>query len=531
MKNIKIVAGFLILLFAVGFACKPFNLNQDDLNLTLNLDIIKTNIGIDFLDAMSKAVIGSNDEMKAKVTIYGTDANWVLDPSGERYTEYLSSSGYVGLALDPYNAKPTADQQVKFVAVVDLDGYVSTSIPIKLNSEGIHEYVVELVSLVNPPDGVTVTQKDHVGSAANGVVDKDIDVSTENNEATITINKGTTLFDIDGVALEGDLKVDLVYFDPTNEEALGVFPGGMNVTVKNESGVEEDISFISAGFVALDVKDASGRKASNIGKDQIMIDVAIPQGYINPETAVPVKAGDKIPLWSYENYDGEWKYEGEITVKGEPGMLSASFSLPHLSYWNLDWKAENCDNKYLFFDGNTAITARSKYKVRARLVTGSGYLYSSYQWLYPGQNIRMVNIPMAPIEIYFQDYYHVCGITPQWQRPADFIWDFCENGDYTSQLTANQIYSVYVEILIHWNDTNQDISPTQAIKGRFRQQGKDCWTTVWIHNGGESVGGIEPNTTYEIQAYYQGKWQPDSPHVQSIGTETTVVFHPSINCN
>ncbi|MCD6333099.1 MAG: hypothetical protein J7L89_07495, partial [Bacteroidales bacterium] len=505
--------------------------NTDDLDLTLDINIIKTNIGINFLDAATETLIGEDDDTRIKVTIYGKDADWVLDPSGSRFAEYYSSSGYLGLALDPYKAHPTVDNPVSFIAVVDIDGYVSTSLPVRIDSEGIHEYDLRLVSLINPPDGVSVTQDPNIGSVTDGVVQEDINISTDSDRAKISIDQGTVLLDQDGEPLEGNLNVDLVYFDPTKEGALEVFPGGMNVVVKNETGVEENVAFISAGFIALDIKDASGKKASNIKNDQIKIDMKIPSGLINPETGVEVAAGDKIPLWSYDNVDGQWAYEGEIEVSGIPQDLSASCNLSHLSYWNLDWKRQSCSRKYLIFAGDNSISGYTRYRLKARLTSGFGYLFSTTKRIAPGKKIKMVNIPTSPIEIYFAHSHNTCGVTDIWQMPSSFVWDFCANGDYTVQLTANQVSTVNMEIIIHCTDTNQDFVPKQWIKGRFRKQGNSCWTTVWISGGSKAIAGIESNTTYEIQAYYQGRWQPDPPFVQDVGTETTVIFRPAINCH
>jgi len=531
MKTIRILAAFAMVLMAGSFGCKPFDLKMDDINVSIDLDIIKTNIGIQLIDATTEVPFNEAKGVTASITIHGENRELVLDPSGSRYESFSTNSGYVGLALDPYLKKPTEDNPVKFTAVIDVDGYVATSLPVVITREGEHELIVKLVEVLNPPVGVTITEQKSIDNVTNGIINEDIEIRTSSDEVVVKIDSGTILKDADGQALEGALDVVLAYFDPMEEEALDVFPGGMDVTVTNEEGQPEDVSFISAGFIAFEIMDASGKLASDFDVNDLKLDIKIPDGLVNPETGSEIKAGDQIPLWSYETIDGEWTWEGKVTVGGFPGKLKASMNIPHLSYWNLDWKGTNCDNKYLIFSGDPAITEGTRYVIKARRLNGGGYLYNDYENLYPGQRIRMVNIPYVQIEVFFQPSYSYCGTTPQWQQPASFIWDFCENGDYTVQLTANSIQTVEVKVIIHCLDTGQDIIPSQSIKGRFRKQGTDCWTEMWISSGSRSIPGIEPNTTYEVQAYYQGVWQPQSPFEQYIGNETSVIFRPEINCN
>ena len=42
--------------------------------------------------------------------------------------------------------------------------------------------------------------------------------------------------------------------------------------------------------------------------------MSVAENVTNPETGVLIKAGDVIPVWSYDEQDGDWVIETEGTV-------------------------------------------------------------------------------------------------------------------------------------------------------------------------------------------------------------------------
>ncbi|MDO6805480.1 hypothetical protein Q4595_23710, partial [Wenyingzhuangia sp. 1_MG-2023] len=93
--------------------------------------------------------------------------------------------------------------------------------------DGQQIVTLKLVSKIISPTGVTVVSNtSHV--ATDGVLDSELVVETESGIG-ISLPANTTLTDIDGNLLSGNLHVEIAYFDPTEDSALDSFPGGFSV--------------------------------------------------------------------------------------------------------------------------------------------------------------------------------------------------------------------------------------------------------------------------------------------------------------
>ena len=543
MKATKFIIGFFMIILMANQGCESFKLDPDDLELNINLDIIKTNVNLSFIDAATQQLIGEDDDTQIILTIYGDDEPCVVDPSGNRMSPYHSSGGFAVLSLDPYKAKPTPEDPVRFTVVATLDGYLSTSKLIRLNREGDFDFLVEMVQLINPPTGVTVKQVSNAGNtSSDGNLSARMEIKTDNDEAKFTINEGTRLVDAKGVPLVGMLRVDFVHFDASKEESLRCFPGGLDVEVINEDGSRQEVLFVSAGFAAIEIYDQTGRKATNFQKGALALDMRIDPGILNPETGKLVAAGDKVPVWSYNDQTGEWKFESNIYVKQTPGGLIGQLEVPHLSSWNLDWFAGSTCTVPIYFKTNDLGKTGwpFNYQVQASFVTGSGYLYSGYFNGTPRHTsqsntyintLLMQRVPTNPVRITFTRRY---PCNPQfWIVPGPFTENWCAyatNGYEVILEPFGDIAAIRVEVYINCTNNGQRIKPSQTLQARYRLVGSNCWIYKTFSGGETTVTGIVRNSTYEMQAYYQGSWQPSSPHQQVIGNEEVIVFEPAINC-
>lgn len=90
--------------------------------------------------------------------------------------------------------------------------------------------------------------------------------------------------------------------------------------------------------MAVDITDAQGRKAHLLSNGQGTMTIQTPAGLLNPETNLPVKDGDTIPVWSHSETTGLWQQElvGKFKQNAQ-GNFDVNYQVSHLSYWNLDW--------------------------------------------------------------------------------------------------------------------------------------------------------------------------------------------------
>jgi len=168
--------------------------------------------------------------------------------------------------------------------------------------------------------------------------------------------------------------------------SLEAFPGGLNLDVDNGDGSTAGGNFTSGGFVAIELRNEDGQVVKSFGTDENgnpnTLEVAMTVDK-NTKTPCPIKvgegesvedaakrgftqknaenkgggiclspvaqpvaleAGHVFPVWSYEESTGQWSFEqfGEVTESstGDADTFDVVVKVDHLSYWNLDFFAQ-----------------------------------------------------------------------------------------------------------------------------------------------------------------------------------------------
>lgn len=193
----------------------------------------------------------------------------------------------------------------------------------------------------------------------------------------------TTYIDENGEeqAAGESLSVDAAIYETTESEVLESFPGGLAIlgdvenadaaanvrtTSEESSGALNDsASFITAGYVSLEVTDENNNTITQFNGDSgvdldgdgtneqgLIISTLVPKSMINPETGEAVQVGDEIPLWSYNEEKGQWKFEGQAYLFEEANedYLNARFAATHLTSWNLDYFQDSCSIARIEFE-------------------------------------------------------------------------------------------------------------------------------------------------------------------------------------
>lgn len=190
----------------------------------------------------------------------------------------------------------------------------------------------------------------------NGTTTQNIELTSKDNAspgATIKIPSGTVLTDATGsVVPDGILRV--TSFNPNSPRALAAYPGGMDViadtTGADGNGFADDstgnfltgdaqISFKTAGFVAVTIQSSSGQKVKNFSQPVTMsIEV---DDKTTDVSGNPIGVGSVIPVWSYNEDEGKWRFEKKSdpiqNASLQGGFGRVEWTTTHLSYFNLDW--------------------------------------------------------------------------------------------------------------------------------------------------------------------------------------------------
>lgn len=541
MKKLVYILLPVFLLVAFLPACKPFEFSEDDLDISININIIKTKVAVSFVDAASGNLVGDGADIFIHSSVLGSDVDQVIDNDAYFKTEYDVQDGYFEFGLNPYGKIPSQDNPVKIIVVAEAPGYLQTSMPVTIIHEGFTEVEIPMVNINDPCDGVAIKKVWRGGTAVNGILQEDLTAETDNRDLRIMVKKGTELTDRDGSPLEGELSVVLAYFSPIEEEALNAFPGGFTVTVNDENNQVQDGNFVTAGFVAIEITDPNGNLAAQFENGNLELDILINPAVINYETDQPIQENDVIPVWSHQVETGAWTFEKQITVGSNQEGLGIHMDLHHLSWYNLDWFVTGyCTRSKLFifasdqergydqlFCFNFKLYRRSgsgwiywkKHQVRGYTSDGTSRTYYNY--------LGWQNAPPWEMKIVFEPC-PTCD-DPLFSTPPEQIFEFCDNTNEVIYITPGDYHQVLVEAFINCTNTGTRFKVDDNYRVRYRVLGNTCWTYQWVYKGTININPVWQNTTYEVQVFDDG-WEPGTPYQKHIGTEDHLIVNIDKEC-
>ncbi len=329
----------------------------DDSQLSIPYEASPTTFNIVFINSATGEPIGINDNKTIKISFSGKDASLVSDISGLPSTEFKTDKGFIALSLSP-NIIPSAANPITFSINTEAEDFLPSHLSMRITSASHGNYEVKMVDKNNLPSGITL-KENNSGLANNGSLASEISLQTDysginQTKATLNLPQNIVLKDKDGNKLDGALKVSLTYFNNRDSSTADYFPGGGMVSPISNNGITSPSMMYSAGYVNINVTDASGRKATKVENGTVSTFIEVPQGTYNPKTNMPVVAGDSIPLLSYEESSGKWIFERNEAVKMQGGKLVINSSLSHFSYYNWDFIEPGCySGSVISFKSNT----------------------------------------------------------------------------------------------------------------------------------------------------------------------------------
>jgi hypothetical protein len=314
--------------------------------------------------------------MPGTIALTATDANGnpvklYSDMTGGKLITSITAdvNGIVNFFVDGAAVTPIT---ITAAGSTFVPNHISGSAKFTITKPGPTNFAVYIVDMDVPSPGVAVAHLE------NGTLDTDDVLTTPfylldpspQHSAEVTIPVGTVFKDSTGNNLKVNAKaflttfasstatsdlIDPRYFDKTKYDAeadlntdnlppmvesdLNNFPGGLNSTPDpKQSGY-----FVTAGFVSVNVADASGKQAKKIANGTFDIRLNIASGTVNPDGNL-VTAGDLIPVYTYDEKTLLWKAEVDGVgdpvlgvVKSDANGLYVLHTANHFSLWNLGW--------------------------------------------------------------------------------------------------------------------------------------------------------------------------------------------------
>ena len=345
----------------------------------------------------------SGVSLESKATI-----NYVLNQD----STVNSLENPIGQFTSQFNTSPVSGNN-DLKIMIQADGYVDTGTTVQLNDDqSAYSTKVLLVKdqAGKVKDGIYTHVEDGLtGIDSNGIATEEIEIVLEDEEDSsspmlmVTIPQGTQMTDESGDPVLATTAT-IVRFDPTEENVLDAYPGGLNVQADIGGGVMEQIDFKSAGFASIVLKDDAGNKVKSFEDNEITIAMQFKEGTTDGDGKV-VLVGGTVPIWSYNEDKGTWVSEGAdgdvVDLDDTDGLLDVVYSTDHLTYFNLDWKtSEVCDARIELRD-NANVVQNNILKVDLKIND-----YNIHQsFVYDGDGfIDFLNLPVSSDwEIQFLD--------------------------------------------------------------------------------------------------------------------------------
>lgn len=126
-----------------------------------------------------------------------------------------------------------------------------------------------------------------------------------------------------GTAYSGQVKTDMLYLSPNNENFAEMMPGGDLAAVRTD---KSRVTLVSYGMSDLNMYSSTGEKLQLKKGSKAKLTFPVPDGMSENLPA-------SIPLWSFNEKKGLWEEEGSATLQGNVYVGEVS----HFSWVNLDY--------------------------------------------------------------------------------------------------------------------------------------------------------------------------------------------------
>ncbi len=304
-------------------------------------------------------------------------------------------------AIASFTVKEGNDPTSESIAVsvkASANGYLDSNQSTTITTTGAIDLQVALVSTDGSslPTGVGVESQSFTSSDGTPSSTITAEAASTNNaggeeKSSIEIGESVEMRDANGNLVTGDITATVAYYDANSTEALEAFPGGFTVAVENASaaqtnndanttgeiGSDNELTFISGGFTAVEIKNDTGDKVKNFSAP-VPITFTISEDTVNPDTGTTVAVNEELPIWSFDADTGKWTYEGQGRVEENgdttDGLLQVTYEVNHLSYWNLDWYrsgTRRCTGRINVYDNTTGADYPGRLKVRIANTSGN----------------------------------------------------------------------------------------------------------------------------------------------------------------
>ncbi|AKD58698.1 hypothetical protein SD10_21270 [Spirosoma radiotolerans] len=289
------------------------------------------------------------------VKIAGADAPKVVTTLNTTKFK-INSDGNLLVAASP-TASLSPQDPFKFTVVVEAPDYLAVVQPVVLTNGSRQTRTIRRINMLKPPRTLNAART--TGSASSdGTVAANLSVTTapqtnDADRATVTLQPGTKLADRDGSAVDGALTLAIIHTNARNDEATSYIPGGGVLTAvagRDGGPAPGTMRLLSvAGSVTIQLYNERYALARSLSPAAQWTMDLNPLAY-NVSEGRSIRAGDPIPLYSYDEFTNRWQEEkpGVVRQNAQTGRLQYQAEAANAAAYVVGWTESICDAGPIF---------------------------------------------------------------------------------------------------------------------------------------------------------------------------------------
>ncbi|WP_128546451.1 hypothetical protein [Larkinella soli] len=423
------------------------------------------------------------------VKIKGRDADQIvtlLNTTNFR----ISKDGSLPLAT---LVAPSPEKPLYFTIVATAENALETVVPIALIGSGVRRQTVVLTEKEsNEAKKLVATTTGQ--SAGDGAVNGPLVIRTPPTEAgtsVISIPAGTRVVDAQNQPVDGPLTAT-VQVIPTS--LVWQLPNGGSLSRTKK------ITVVASAFQA-EIYNEEYRLVKSFSQP-VGVTFGLNAGARNPATGLPVRAGDVLPLYSYDGATNQWKEEapGKVVLDKENRPVIET-RISHFSTWVVGYVTELCPNDGVRFSFQSQLPNDYdySYRVEAFYVDGdkAESAGSSYYRLQNGFTFSLQHQLFKDRKVKLKVYDRNSSLVVE--SP---VVGSCDNVTVPLDVRAFRPAAgeapVKASVQFPCKNIQLDKLPDQ-VTTYYRESGSAHWEPFLTFNKSQLVNGVMSQTTYRVK--------------------------------
>jgi hypothetical protein len=391
-----ILAGVILVLSA----CKRDGLLDfaDGLVLNVNTDILKSPVTIIIVNGNPNTPILPNN---LDVDILGDGRENLYTLTGKN--ELNAVKGVINIGMKETDA-PDSLEPLHFTVRAQAPGFLPAYANFSIGSDldDTQFITVRLVQEAHLPEGVSMERKVFIADE-NGL-NEDLWLESplaggKEEQMMVKVPQGTQLLDKDRDVLNGEVEVKLIHFDNRSEaslEAMSDITDAVNTMDKNGDPLGSATFEVAAGYVF--EMTVNGVPVKHFSQP-LEVSMELNPGTINPMTMQPLAVEDRLPVWSWLEYEQSWQKETMAEVVEEDNQLRIHYTQDHLSRWMVGGNYTVCSQgAQLSIQSGISSNDCDRYYLMEIINVETGFPVvtrwsNTYKLLNNGKSFQLTNMP------------------------------------------------------------------------------------------------------------------------------------------